>query len=93
MTMVDYPRLRGVVWMSYNQFYATNGLSPLARGDLGLLEWLEFHLGIIPACAGRLHGRTAIHAAAWDYPRLRGVTCYLDFHLPVQFGIIPACAG
>ena len=50
------------------------GLSPRARGNLGLVFGLDDFQGPIPACAGEPIGRNAAASDAGAYPRVRGGT-------------------
>ena len=69
-----YPRSRGATTCALRAGYPGPGLSPLARGNLGLVLLGCGFRGPIPARAGQPHGAAARNAGTWAYPRSRGAT-------------------
>ena len=69
-----YPRSRGATPTARLQYVRTEGLSPLARGNLPGTWGAKFQLGPIPARAGQPRGYCSCATAARAYPRSRGAT-------------------
>ena len=69
----DHPRLRGVYCTLSQQYAASPGSSPLARGLRRLRLRGEGLPGIIPACAGFTSSSLMVSSIFPDHPRLRGV--------------------
>ena len=71
-----YPRSRGATAMAANGPAASEGLSPLTRGN-HVLAGLDHHLpGPIPAHAGQPCEGVAVAAEGGAYPRSRGATSH-----------------
>ena len=69
----DHPRSRGVYMGPVKSPFAMMGSSPLARGLLPGLAWIQFDSGIIPARAGFTKCRECNRSRYGDHPRSRGV--------------------
>ena len=68
----DHPRMRGEHTKSGLSGMVLPGSSPHARGALPRVEALQFHRGIIPACAGSTSAAGSRPWKAQDHPRMRG---------------------
>ncbi len=69
-----YPRSRGATAQLLRQFWALKGLSPLARGNLGVGPLRLVALGPIPARAGQPDSCPSTFVITTAYPRSRGAT-------------------
>ena len=69
---VDHPRVRGEHLPQGEGWASARGSSPRARGAPRLLDRVENHEGIIPACAGSTETRQGTEAINRDHPRVRG---------------------
>ena len=89
----DYPRVRGGTWVRVELRYGNKGLSPRARGNLGLLLGHHLDAGTIPACAGEPFPHPSQNQASRDYPRVRGGTEILRDSLIQDWGLSPRARG
>ena len=71
-SMRAHPRSRGEHSGSVLKLNGHSGSSPLARGTLGLLEFVEKLLGLIPARAGNTAEASASPSSSGAHPRSRG---------------------
>ena len=69
-----YPRSRGATRSDSRKAATSEGLSPLPRGNRGILELFEGRAGPIPAPAGQPSAAGATGARPRAYPRSRGAT-------------------
>ena len=88
-----YPRSRGATPTDRLQYVRTEGLSPLARGNLLDSQELFDRVGPIPARAGQPALRQGAHGCDGAYPRSRGATWGL--RVPPTFwpGLSPLARG
>ena len=69
-----YPRSRGATRTGSRPTSLTGGLSPLTRGNLGVVNDVFGPPGPIPAHAGQPHSRAPRDTRGGAYPRSRGAT-------------------
>ena len=85
--------MRGATYSSAALRYSLLGLSPLARGNLGLGQCLDFFGGPIPACAGQPRTAKRRSATRGAYPRLRGATIIYTIDEQDDPGLSPLARG
>ena len=88
-----YPRRRGGTGAGHRRSLARSGLSPQARGNLGLLVDEIYNWGPIPAGAGEPRSTTAAHLTMWAYPRRRGGTDMKFANATPGQGLSPQARG
>ena len=92
-SMRAHPRSRGEHSGSVLKLNGHSGSSPLARGTLGLLEFVEKLLGLIPARAGNTGVSRGRWGVLWAHPRSRGEhRAHLSLE-PVHQGSSPLARG
>ena len=67
-----HPRSRGENDGEGTPLSQFTGSSPLTRGKLGTVETVTVSIGLIPAHAGKTHGRRRVRCPVWAHPRSRG---------------------
>ena len=70
--------MRGGTFFGVGKCLQAQGLSPHARGNLGLAGRSALDRGPIPACAGEPPGRAVAVVVGWAYPRMRGGTKVIE---------------
>ncbi len=88
-----YPRSRGGTCNLCGISLWQMGLSPLARGNLGGVDYLQERAGPIPARAGEPKLDGSALSLSWAYPRSRGGTSEPCGQWCHPCGPIPARAG
>jgi len=88
-----YPRSRGATTRGCPGGWPQEGLSPLARGNLGARADVEVCLGPIPARAGQPDPGAVFFAQAGAYPRSRGATWQSFANRPFSMGLSPLARG
>ena len=88
-----YPRSRGGTARAVQPDGGAHGLSPLARGNLGVAFATAFALGPIPARAGEPEAQANRERQARAYPRSRGGTARNVSAKCAEWGLSPLARG
>ena len=88
-----YPRSRGATDTVMSRRPPPVGLSPLARGNLGVVALFDLALGPIPARAGQPCQAAASLRLSWAYPRSRGATAPPRCRTATLQGLSPLARG
>ncbi len=89
----DYPRSRGATGPDRRSVAGQGGLSPLARGNLGMVGDSRPGRGTIPARAGQPPRVWPISPVSGDYPRSRGATSSAKNQMGTARGLSPLARG
>ena len=89
----DHPRMRGENLETVLMYLNNWGSPPHARGKYIDQAPVDGHVGITPACAGKIHTLPPTPSCPRDHPRMRGENCRRCVFEQTVLGITPACAG
>ena len=95
VTGTVYPRVCGGTAFADVRHPAGNGhgLSPRVRGNLSRELTNLDNARSIPACAGEPIGDSMYRVGVAVYPRVCGGTIQQNYHINIQQGLSPLCAG
>ena len=89
----DHPRMCGEHMVAGYAVTVAQGSSPHVRGTRILQFRVDFHAGIIPACAGNTSSVSAMRARRGDHPRMCGEHRILAGSCPIDGGSSPHVRG